>query len=178
VSTRPPPPRSPVCGTLVLVCTCPAGPTENPHLGALADHRIRAGERTHVRCAIVRDGRSRHGGWRHLRFEGLSPGLALPPPGQGHTASTITAAGHDCTSHGEPGWGQDPRAPSCRKGQSPRPCPRALPSSITHSPMRPKPEGRPAPAAHDATTPIDGYRRGTRGAKRLPLSHPLLAPAM
>ena len=41
-------------------------------------------------------------------------------------------------------------------------CPRALPSSITPSPMRPKPEGRPAPAAHDATTPIDDYRRGTR----------------
>jgi hypothetical protein len=178
VSTRPPPPRSPVCGTLAWCWSAPALPVPEKirSLGHLADHRIRGGERT----------RSLHHRPRRPITAWRMATLALRAPVTRSGVTSSRARSHSIDDHGDrirlheprgqPGRGQDPRAPSCRKGQSPRPCPHAVPSNITHPPMRPKPEGRPTPAAHDATAPMDGYRRGTRAGFRSLIL--FLAPAM
>jgi hypothetical protein len=76
---------------------------------------------------------------------------------------------------GQPGCGKIERVRHLPKRPKPRPCParRAVQHyALTNETW--EPEGRPAPAAHEATAPMDGYRRRTRaGAARLPLSHPL-----
>ena len=121
----------------------------------------------------MRDGRSRHGGWRHPRFEGLSTGLALPPKGQGHTASTITAARHDCTNHRgsarfEGKTGARYRAEKVKA--PPMPARRA----VQHSALTNETKARGTPGSRCArrTAAMDVSRRGTRaGAARLPIPH-------
>jgi hypothetical protein len=140
MSTRPPPPRSPVRGTLVLVCTSLPAPPKTRTLGHLADHRIR-GAREHAFPASssastdhgMADGDTRASKACQPAWRGLLQGRVTQHR-RSRRPDTIARA------TGSAGWGQDLRAPSCRKGQSPRPCPHALPSSITHSPTRPEPE--------------------------------------
>jgi hypothetical protein len=178
--------RSGEHGAALVLESCPRHAGAGLHLPCRSDQKpapggawliaASTGDRKHAFSAsLSASDRSRHGGWRHPRFEGLSAGLALPPPGQGHTASAITAAGHDCTGHGMSRVGARPNARAIvPEGQSPRPMPARV--AVQHYALTNKTKARVTPGSICARRNcVDGWlpERNTGGAERLPLFHPL-----
>jgi hypothetical protein len=166
--------RSPVHSTLELVCTCPAGPTENPHLGGAWLITASEGERENKRSLRRRPHRPITA-WRMA-----TPALRGPVSRPGVASSR--AGSHSIDDHCDRTRLQEPRGQSGSRARpacaivpnrlKPAPMPARLAALRTH--QRDQSRVTPGPSCARRNR-ADGWRpeRNTGGAERLPLFHPL-----